>query len=1409
MSKDISRFLHQPNRHYAAARLGQGRILVDSDFNEGARLLESSQIAAVLDAIGPHGSPDTGFSIGQPLDPSAPDALPDALEEGDPVDLENIVVGGQTVPVLPVSVRAGSMYLGGKRLAAPRSEHIAFQRDYLQLRPEQITTTTPFSHWYYLHTWEQCVSSVEDDETGEPMLRGPDSSVRMRRMRRVERFDEFDATQMTLEEIEFALLSQLSHASYDRGSGEIQSMGRLQLTFAYGNSADPCAPCEPNIRRYLGAENTTLRIMLTQADRFVWGYDNGGPVFRVKVTGLPSGPLTVEMLTPPLGESQVPLANRVVELLPFGAVLTGGDLSETATHPHAKRLPTDVGATLFPPATNAVRDTLFTRALTSYDRDSRSFTVEADPNDVLAFVSAWDDGHPDAELLNSESSEPNTRYLYMRLWHSASVPDEIELPIQFGMEGEPLGDTGVVPIFQQPGRPGDFWVATLRTETPDVIVPFDLRTNPDGVPPHGPRHFIAPVALVAGTANEITQRADLRRRVRSITDDTCVTCVVGDGVHSFGDFRTIQEGVDALPTEGGRIAVRPGFYPGRVKIQNRRNISIEGCGDSTVLEIPRTQADARLFDISGSEGISISSMRLHQGRKPAVIARDESSDVTLSNLTIIGGTLKSGVFVPGGARTERAMIELFDVPAVTLSGISFQSYRRPVVVLSGAELATLTDLTVVGGNATDETKTYDQIEISDCTLVRMNRATMTSYGQVAVSVQGACRDVELRHVNVTPKRHNFEEVVHPSRVAIDVESGEQVLVEKCRVNMELGASEDAGVAVRGSRIIVRDCEVTAGTGGMVAWGGIHVRGGSEHVEIRNNRIQGGAGHGITLGGVLWRLASSPIGTDAHRREAVGRAQLIEGSTGEVRLSSDVGAGFTTSNGTYLLPEDEGPIFDLIIADNRIEGMGANGISAITVLGLQYQSTELVELQRCRIEGNVITKCLERMSSSLPQTEQLPFPGSIQGYGVSMPVLPFGGIVLSAATGGVDIRNNTIVDNAQGTGTLPETLPINGIFVLAGEGIDISGNRILNNGRPPTSTNTPFPGVRAGIAVMLAGTDPTASLHDVRNVIAGSVVPPVDGSSLRVRRNNVQQVEGRALHVVATGPMSIDGNYFSSMGYHGSETTTDRYRIGDVVFVQNMGAPWEVFGIQDVGLDQIPTGGIYSYSAPPPAGQEEGFVGYDNPEAPNLTARYLLDSIAQSPRFFIGDGGRTLFHNNQVVLDWDLKRISFTSPAAIAYFPTAILGLDHVSITGNSFGLRLQTGEFPTNSQIPYPDMAPSEPLLAQVFAYGGTLQVMRNRIASGVYDVHSSFIGFSELMGQALLNQTTHPADMLASYYVEFPNADESVPYVDLNTWLVNLPFSDDVADRQARDAVIRRYFGRLMRSSSRGSSYVAPPPTS
>ena len=168
MTKNISRLLTQTKKHYSGARLQQGRILLDSDANEGAKLAEGDRRWTLVDALGPKGSPDQGFSLCRwPADVSNGS---DVLKVGDVLTTmqPNPYGGSTTAPnILPLAVRPGSMYVGGLRFDLEDTEPLAYQRDFLQMGTDDapaVKSGASFRHFYYLEAWEQIVTSVEDQE---------------------------------------------------------------------------------------------------------------------------------------------------------------------------------------------------------------------------------------------------------------------------------------------------------------------------------------------------------------------------------------------------------------------------------------------------------------------------------------------------------------------------------------------------------------------------------------------------------------------------------------------------------------------------------------------------------------------------------------------------------------------------------------------------------------------------------------------------------------------------------------------------------------------------------------------------------------------------------------------------------------------------------------------------------------------------------------------------------------------------------------------------------------------------------------------------------------------------------------------------------------------------------------------
>jgi Family of unknown function (DUF6519) len=594
-TNDITRYLNPPRRHYAGARMQQGRVILDADFNEEAQLDDEDQRRALADIIGSKGSPDAGFSI--------------ALASGDSLPLTPMMVGGQVVDVLDFAIAAGTFYLGGLRFDLEGLEPVHLQRDYLQMPASEAAqpSSSAVSVFTYLCAEERCVSGIEDEELIEKALAGPDTSVRMRRMRqvRIRTFTDelecpaaFDAVVSDLED----------NAVFNRDTCELESEGRLRIELEGDASDDACAPCDPTTDgRYLGAENQAVRVMLTSEETFVWAFDNGAPLYRIEVS---AG--TITMLTPPKDVEHWPVENTVIELIPWGAVLDNGEKVADA-----------IG--------------IFARVTAFEPGDAPSLEIApADMSAFLALVHQWDAAHPANDDNPGALDTGRARGGYMRIWHRADLAGEqVEINVS---PAAALAGTGLIPHFEQQGRRGDYWIIAARPTDPERLVPWDLLTAPDGVRPHGPRKFYAPLGLFRWSADSVQSVHDCRRRFRPLTEQQrCCTYTVGDGITSFGDYISIQDAVDALPATGGTVCVLPGRYAGPIVV-TKSHVTIHGCGrESIVHSAPDVDRQA-VFLIQATAGVFLRDLAIEAAGEPGVLVERaggvDATDTRLERLMI-------------------------------------------------------------------------------------------------------------------------------------------------------------------------------------------------------------------------------------------------------------------------------------------------------------------------------------------------------------------------------------------------------------------------------------------------------------------------------------------------------------------------------------------------------------------------------------------------------------------------------------------------------------------------------------------------------------------------------------------------------------------------------------------------------
>src|SRR5262245_20838874 len=583
-TKDISRFLFQPRKRYSSVRMQQGRVILDSDWNESERIDDEEARRTLIDVICSNGTPNQGFRVGnvQGADVAIPDANPVASYN---FNFEN-----------------GSFYIGGLRFESETDEDpetFLGQNDWLQIdasadslprRPNDLRLGGVRHDLIYLRGWEQCVTAVEDSELFERAL-GVDSSVRVRRFRRVEALTNAPDTCLAA----FNALKQRLTApiapdtgaphEFDLRNYELKSKARLTVVPNPGDiTEDPCKPAVPG--GYLGADNQTIRVQLTATDRFIWGYDKAAPLYRVQVENIPDATngirRKIRFLSLPHDQAAQPLAGQAVEIIPWGAFL-----------PNKEKVAEFQGK-------------LFT-VETSFDPEDGSLTITRPvPQELLQWLATH-------KQFESERDEPERKtYFYLRLWTGgsgdAANPDHQFTPAT----PVSLEATGLSVRFSDFGLPGDFWIIAARPNTPELVVPWELL---DSAPPAGPRYFFAPLALIRWRMGDgaILQATvhDCRERFRPLCDlRGCCTLIVGDGVSSHGDFDSIEEAVEALPDSGGEVCLLPGQHRANVTIIGRRNITFKGCGKQTRVVPRESNLEGPIFQALDSQGITLREMEL-------------------------------------------------------------------------------------------------------------------------------------------------------------------------------------------------------------------------------------------------------------------------------------------------------------------------------------------------------------------------------------------------------------------------------------------------------------------------------------------------------------------------------------------------------------------------------------------------------------------------------------------------------------------------------------------------------------------------------------------------------------------------------------------------------------------------------
>jgi hypothetical protein len=973
---------------------------------------------------------------------------------------------------------AGSFYLGGMRLELFEGESYQGQKDWLQKIKDLLKPEGGCEYLVTLETYLQEVCAVEDSELFEAALGGPDTTTRQRVMQRVhlDRLGK-NSGQWTCDQAWQAVIKK--KWSGLNPQNELVPDSRLTVGYINGGTGDNL--CSPTVASgYLGAENQAIRVQIADGWCFTWGFDNASPLYRIQLS---ADRKTATLTTRPKDQAHWPLAGTVVEVLPWTAVL-----------PNNEKIAAIQGH--------------LTKVQDPYNPEDGTLSlVDAVP--TLGF---------------------ENEYYYLRVWERGS-DNTSPAKIDFTPGTEvPLGNTGLkITLDGTQFLPGDYWVIAARPDTPDQVVPWELET---GRPPHGLRRFYAPLAIIRWPANGTladVQVDDCRPHFRPLTrQNICCTYTVGDGIKSHGDFDSLAQALQQLPSSGGRICLLPGLHQASVDIANRENITITGCGRCSKVIPDEKNPKKPLFSITDSQDITLREMEMDAYEGTAILAEGSQAG-KLDGLKVLGNRLmayQNAIYIRQGQDVliEHNIIRMLDKAG---GGVAIYIFAEDARIEHN-------DISVVPPDVTPSTP-GEEVPPPNLPDPCVNMSEFHANSRYILAYANLYFKFNFfRHLFVNPyntlggiqvgsgsERINILENTITGGAGNGITLGSDLVISQQPAANSSG--DDIPITIPFEKIGVQGY-VTDGKKRLPGVTILFTSGNQTETVISDNgtnpgyfsseRVMTGEWK-VTSGDLSYRVKSVTLGTTSDYGTAVTIADLVTDLTILVELKK------VETN----LAEVFDFIYDLTINDNQIFHMGESGIG--------FPRTHFDDLKMAISEGRLAG--IDQSTLGSLQFLLLVLGGAV-GFVVNLHIQDnfireclrnqfildtkepsdrlrgVGGISLALCSGLV-IRENRIELN--GTSYLG---PVQGIFIGYGTELDVSNNQVLNNG--PAQHNGLQSGLPGGITILISS---VSDQFLSENQSAGANISLVR-QALRVHDNLVQQPVGRALTAMALGPVSVANNH---------------------------------------------------------------------------------------------------------------------------------------------------------------------------------------------------------------------------------------------------------------------------------------------
>ena len=619
MKGDFSRLrgVKAKTNHYNAVWKQQGRVQLDSDWNELIEIVSHQRKTRTEDTIGTSGAPihHSGFQIMYPGGDS-PDLLfstgrfyaggvlcetsPAAkipitgFGSGNRILIDDMEIEG--IPFVPpgsgepdqwvqlttkenpdgilgriIHVEEGILRIDRDISSLLEDHHPHLRRLLYYSRQTDFPTAPVYSpaagrtDLVYLDVWERHITPIEDPELREVALGGPDTDTRSRVIAQVKVLKDIG---------DVACIDEIEAWNYLLKVPD----GRLTTGLTTPDTSnDPCQLGESG--GFTGLENRLYRVEIHAIDDegnalFKWSRDNAA--FAYGVQEIYENTATGFKI-----DLQGNGKDELLKIKPHDWIEISGDETD---------LDTEKTGTL-------VKVLEVAGTVLTIDRDVSAYKNETSPK-----IRRWE--------ISDQRPHPATQIV-------PGTGFQLEDGIEIKFSGTEFNI-------------GDYWVFSARTLTGEIEIL-------EKAPPLGITHHYCKLALLSGEADGTVSIEDCRPEFHPLTElpDTGGCCTVNVGEDEA--FRDIQRAVDALKGGPGEVCIKPGVYEIDTPIIVRGNdITIKGCGGTPIIRNNAGENEGIIFQIEDAQDIVIHDLRCISNAGSRVISVKNSLFFNLYNCMLVG-----------------------------------------------------------------------------------------------------------------------------------------------------------------------------------------------------------------------------------------------------------------------------------------------------------------------------------------------------------------------------------------------------------------------------------------------------------------------------------------------------------------------------------------------------------------------------------------------------------------------------------------------------------------------------------------------------------------------------------------------------------------------------------------------------